>query len=118
MAGSKTPSSIFGRYEGTQVETEILLFPQIVHVPHPGELVDRVHAFTIGGVRDLATIRGAAIGVGGDVTFYGVPTLLENTHDAHPVSFQLFFRVAPANAMRRMWDMTMAQHGGGSHQHH
>jgi hypothetical protein len=112
------PSSIFGRYEGTQVETEILLFPQIVHVPHPGELVDRVHAFTIGGVRDLATIRGAAIGVGGDVTFYGVPTLLENTHDAHPVSFQLFFRVAPANAMRRMWDMTMAQHGGGSHQHH
>jgi hypothetical protein len=112
-------SSIFGRYEGTEVETEILLFPQIVHVPHPGELVDLVHATTIGGVRDLATIRGAAIGIGGDVTFYGVPTLLENTHDAHPVSFQLFVRVAPANAMRRMWDMTMGQHGGGSgHQHH
>ena len=110
------PSSIFGRYEGTEVETEILLFPQIVHVPHPGELVDLVHAFTVGGVRDLATIRGAALGVGGDVTFYGVPTLLKNTHDAHPVSFQVFFRVAPANPMRRMWDMTMAQHTSG-HRH-
>jgi hypothetical protein len=111
------PSSVFTRYEGTEVETEILLFPQIVHVPHPGELVDLVHAFTVGAVRDLATIRGAAIGVGGDVTFYGVPTLLKNTHDDHPVSFQLFFRIAPANAARRMWDMTMAQHGSGSHQH-
>jgi hypothetical protein len=109
------PSSIFGRYERTEVETEILLFPQIVHVPHPGELVDLVHAFTVGGVRDLATIRGAALGVGGDVTFYGVPTLLKNTHDDHPVSFQVFFRVAPANPMRRMWDMTMAQHASGHH---
>ena len=111
------PSSIFGRYEATEVETEILLFPQIVHVPHPGELVDLVHAFTVGGVRDLATIRGAAIGVGGDVTFYGVPTLLQNTHDDHPVSFQVFVRVARADPARRMWDMTMAQHGGG-HRHH
>ena len=110
-------SSIFGRFESTEVETEILLFPQIVHVPHPGELVDLVNAFTIGGVRDIATLRGAAIGVGGDVTFYGVPILLRNTHDDHPVSFQVFFRVARADPARRMWDMAMAQHGGGSHQH-
>jgi hypothetical protein len=112
------PSSIFGRYESSEVETEILLFPTIVHVPHPGELVDLVHAFTVGGVRDIATVRGAAIGVGGDVTFYGVPPLLQNTHDEHPVSFQLFVRVAPANPMRRMWDMTMGQHAAGGHQHH
>jgi hypothetical protein len=111
-------SSIFGRFESTDVETEILLFPQIVHVPHPGELVDRVKAFTIGGVRDIATIRGAAIGAGGDVTFYGVPPLLRNTHDDHPVSFQVYFRVSRADHTRRMWDMTMAQqHGGSGHQH-
>ncbi len=110
-------SSIFGRFERTEVETEILLFPQIVHVPHPGELVDLVNALTIGGVRDIATIRGAAMGVGGDVTFYGVPLLLRNTHDDHPVSFQVFFRVSRADHTRRMWDMTMGQHGGGSHQH-
>ena len=41
-------SSFFARFEHTEVETEILLFPQIVHVPHPGELVDPVQALTIG----------------------------------------------------------------------
>lgn len=110
-------SSIYGRFEATEVETEILLFPQIVHVPHPGELVDLVHAYTVGAVRDIATIRQAAIGIGGGVTFYGVPALLENTHDVHPVSFQVFVRVSPSNLMGRMWDMTMAQHAAGHGQH-
>jgi hypothetical protein len=111
-------SSVFGRFESTEVETEILVFPQVVHVPHPGELVDLVNAFTIGGVRDIAVLRGTALGIGGDVTFYGVPPLLRNTHDDHPVSFQVFFRVSRADQSRRMWDMTMAQqHGGSGHQH-
>lgn len=110
-------SSIYGRFESTEVETEILLFPQIVHVPHPGELVDLVKAFTVGGVRDIARVRGAAIGLGGDVSFYGVPPLLQNTHDEHPVSFKLFVRVARADLARRKWDMTMAQHLGSGHRH-
>jgi hypothetical protein len=109
--------SWYGRFERTEVETEILLFPSVVHVPHPGELVDTVQAFTVGSVRDVATIRGLALGVGGDVTFYGVPDILENTHDAWPVSFHVFLRVAPSNLARRMWDMTMAQHGGSGHGH-
>jgi len=29
-------SSVYARFEHTEVETEILLFPQVVHVPHPG----------------------------------------------------------------------------------
>lgn len=33
-------TSIYGRFEDTAVETEILLFPENVHRPHPGELVD------------------------------------------------------------------------------
>jgi hypothetical protein len=109
--------SLYSRFENTEVETEILLFPQIVHVPHPGELVDTVQALTLGSVRDVATIRPFAIGVGGAVTFYGVPALLENTHDAHPVSFQIFVRVARFDLTRRMWDMTMAQHASGGHRH-
>jgi len=110
-------ASIYGRFEATEVETEVLLFPQIVHVPHPGELVDLVHAYTVGSGRDIATVRQAVIGIGGCVTFYGVPALLENTHDAHPVSFQVFVRVSPSNLMGRMWDMTMAQHAAGHGQH-
>ena len=88
-------SSFYARFEHTEVETEILLFPQIVHVPHPGELVDPVQALTIGSVRDIVTIRPFVVGLGGGVTFYGVPPLLQNTHDAHPVSFQLFVRALP-----------------------
>ena len=99
------------------METEILLFPQIVHVPHPGELVDTVRGWTLGSVRDVMTLRPLVVGVGGGVTFYGVPALLENTHGTHPVSFQLFVRIARADLTRRMWDMTMAQHAGGGHQH-
>ena len=111
-------SSVFGRFEHTEVETEILLFPQVVHVPHPGELVDPVQAWTMGAVRDVATIRPLVIGIGGDVTLYGVPLLLKNTHDAHPVSFQVFVRVSRSDLTRRMWDMTMAQHAaGGGHGH-
>jgi hypothetical protein len=107
------PWSWYGRFERTDVETEILLFPNIVHVPHPGELVDTVRAFTFGSVRDVATIRGLSLGLGGDVTFYSVPEILQNTHDAHPVSFHVFLRVARKDLTRRMWDMTMAQHASG-----
>jgi hypothetical protein len=109
--------SFYTRLENTEVETEILLFPQIVHVPHPGELVDTVRALTLGSVRDVATVRPFVIGLGGAVTFHGVPALLENTHDGHPVSFQIFVRVARLDLARRMWDMTMAQHAGGGHRH-
>lgn len=109
-------SSVYARFENTEVETEILLFPQIVHVPHPGELVDAVQATTIGSVRDVFTVRPLVFGAGGAVTFYGVPALLQNTHSEHPVSFQVFVRIARADLTRRMWDMTMAQHAGG-HRH-
>jgi hypothetical protein len=110
--------SAYGRFERTDVETEILLFPNIMHVPHPGELVDTVYAFTAGSVRDVATVRGVALGAGADVTFYRVPEILQNTHDSRPVSFHIFFRVARSDLSRRMWDMTMAEHAAGhSHSH-
>jgi hypothetical protein len=111
--------SLYGRFERTDVETEILLFPNVVHVPHPGELVDTIRTFTLESVRDVAAVRGLSLGSGGDVTFYRVPEILQNTHDARPVSFHLFLRVARSDLARRMWDMTMAQHAalGGGHGH-
>jgi hypothetical protein len=110
-------SSVFARFEHTEVETEILLFPQIVHVPHPGELVDGVRALTVGAARDLLAVRRLAVGVGGDVTAYGVPLLLQNTHGTRPVSFQLFVRLSRSDFTRRMWDMTMMQHASAAHRH-
>ena len=89
------------------METEILLFPAIVHRPHPGELVNAVRALTAGAVRDVATYGGLAFGVGGDMTVFHAPPLLDVTHGPHPISFQLFLRLAPANTATRMWDATM-----------
>ena len=89
-------SSFYGRYEDRTLETEILLFPQIVHVPHPGELVDPIQALTIGMVRDFAEWRGFRFGGGADVVFHRVPQLLEFTHGANVRSGHVFMRVRPS----------------------
>ena len=99
--------TIYGRAERTEVETEILLFPTIVHVPHPGELVDAVGTFTAGGIRDVVRLKGVVIGVGADASWYTVPPLLRVTHGDHPMSAHVFVRVAPAQFGTRMWNMTM-----------
>jgi len=102
-------TSVYGRFEALTVETEILLFPQIVHRPHPGELVDPIKELTAGVVRDLADVRGFRLGMGADVEFYKVPRLLQFTHDEQPVSFRIFGRVRPPARGGRMWNMTMGQ---------
>jgi len=101
--------ALYGRYEDVTLETEILLFPQVVHVPHPGELVDPVRALTVGAVFDVANVRGFTFGVGGDVQVYGVPPLLQFTHGGSPRSGHIFVRVRPPARGGRMWNMTMAQ---------
>jgi hypothetical protein len=106
-------TSMYGRAEDTTAETEILLFPELVHRPHPNELVDPIRAYTGGAVRDVARIRMLSLGVGGDVTFYQVPPLLQITHEARPVSFHVFLRIARSSLSDRMWNTTMASHGAG-----
>jgi hypothetical protein len=103
-------TSIYGRFENVKVETEILLFPGIVHRPHPAELVDPINAFTAGTIRDIARVKALSLGLGGDVTFYRLPPLLQVTHEPHPVSFHVFLRIARASLTDRMWNATMAGH--------
>jgi len=100
-------NSLYTRIERVTLETEKLLFPLVVHVHHPDELVDPVIASTIGGVRDFARIRGFDFGVGGDVTFYRVPRRLRFTHGENPVSFHIFFRLRPPASLGRMFNTTM-----------
>ena len=113
-------TSVFARFEDLTVETEILLFPFIVHQPHPGELVDRIRALSVGGVRDIARINGFRIGLGGDVVLYRLPELLQFTHGNQPRSFHAFVRLRPPEPGGRMWNMTMGQLLGrnGSALHH
>lgn len=99
-------TSIYGRFERVSVETEILLFPEVVHHPHPGELVDPIRAYTAGTIRDVGTIRGLVVGLGGDFSFYQPPALLQIPYGPHPMSFHIFVRVA-RRPEERMWNMTM-----------
>jgi hypothetical protein len=82
-------NTMYGRLQVPQVETALL---QTDRIPQ-------------GAAADLRNP-----GVGGDVTFYGVPGALQPIYNAHPVSFHLFVRVRPPqSAMGRMWNMRMSQ---------
>jgi hypothetical protein len=69
------------------------LFPEAV--THPAY---RIGAYTFGGVRDLVQTRAWQLGLGGDVTFYSKPAVLDAAYGVHPVSFQIFLRVRPGLA--------------------
>jgi hypothetical protein len=120
--------TLYGRFEAVQRETALLLSSTIsdgITIPetcpsvvHCLEVNDRRHdtvlALTAGAVRDVWSWRGFEGGVGADLTFYAVPSVLESAYSAHPVSFHVFFRLRPpAGPMGRMWNMRMSQPMGG-----
>jgi hypothetical protein len=57
----------------------------------PVHEVANVGAFTVGYTRDVVTRAFGRIGVGGDMTMYYVPLMLQETYGA-PLSFHLFLR--------------------------
>lgn len=114
-------NSVYGRFESLQVETDVLRFGDHTfvgsskilahqHVPESGEGRDLLNTLTLGATRTLAKPRGWDLGVGADVTFYGVPTALRPYYGDSPVSFHVFVSVrppAPMGSLTRMMDMTM-----------
>lgn len=106
--------SLYGRFEVVDLESEHLFFPDVVHVPHPGELIDTAKVGTIGGVFDVMRIKGFALGLGADVQFYGLTDRLELFY-GEPRTVHVFFRLRPPQPrMGRMFNMTMTSppHGG------
>lgn len=99
-AGSFSP---YGRLEFVEVETGVLLEDHAVE----HSLKDTVAAITFGVVRELRRWRRVETGIGGAVTFYGVPDSLKPTHGDRPVSAQIFLRLRPASEAGRMWNMHM-----------
>ena len=55
----------------------------------------RIGAYTLGAVRDLWNSEKVSFGVGGDLTFYSKPDVLDTIYGDNPVSWKLFFRVRP-----------------------
>jgi len=66
------------------------LFPQAP--VHPAY---RIGAYTFGGVRDVVQNRAWQFGIGGDVTVYSKPAVLDAVYGNYPVSFQIFLRMRP-----------------------
>jgi hypothetical protein len=69
------------------------LFPQAI--THPAY---RIGAYTFGGLRDLLHNDHWQVGLGGDVTFYSKPAVLNPVYGNDPVSFHVFVRVRPGLA--------------------
>jgi len=55
----------------------------------------RIGAYTFGGVRDVVHSEHWQVGLGGDVTFYSKPAVLDPIYGNNPVSFHVFVRIRP-----------------------
>src|SRR5207253_5855254 len=53
----------------------------------------RIGSYTFGGVRDLFQNHAWQFGLGGDLTFYAKPAVLDAAYGANPVSFRVFLRL-------------------------
>ncbi|HET6891642.1 MAG TPA: hypothetical protein VFH31_11105, partial [Pyrinomonadaceae bacterium] len=65
----------------------------------------RIGAYTLGGARDLWTSEKLSMAIGGDVTFYSKPDLLNPIYGENPTSYRFFMRFRPGK-------MSMGTHTG------
>lgn len=86
---------LYGRYE--LVDKEGL----IAGIPGEAEAVQRIHALTLGLIRDL-TLNPVVIGIGGDLTIYAKPAELDAAYGTMPVSYRIFLRIRPPLMTHRM----------------
>lgn len=105
-------TSVFGRFETVQVETDVLLTGGHGD-EHDGEepLFDPtwVTAITGGATREILTWRGFELAAGGDITAYRVPDVLQSVYGDSPLSFHVFLRLRPPAPMGRMWNHVMTR---------
>jgi hypothetical protein len=112
-------NAAYGRYEAVQVESGVLRFGSHVfrgetkafhqHVSDSSGEIAFVQALTLGGERTFARPFAWDVGVGADITFYNVPSILQPTHGERPTSFHVFLRVRPPAPMGRMVDVVMSR---------
>jgi hypothetical protein len=65
----------------------------------------RIGAYTFGYVRDVWNTDKLSVGVGGDLTFYSKPAILDSIYGNNPKSYKFFIRLRPAR-------MKMSDHSG------
>jgi hypothetical protein len=73
----------------------------------------RIGAYTAGGARDVWNTSKVSLAIGGDLTFYSKPSILDRLYGDNPVSWKLFLRLRPARMK-----MTQNQNlPAGGHKH-
>jgi hypothetical protein len=56
----------------------------------------RIGAYTFGYVRDVWNTESLSVGLGGDLTFYSKPAILDSIYGNNPKSYKFFIRIRPA----------------------
>ncbi|HLL71900.1 MAG TPA: hypothetical protein VK363_10730 [Pyrinomonadaceae bacterium] len=64
--------------------------------PHDTHPQFRIGAYTFGYVRDVLRTDKLLVGVGGDLTFYSKPALLDSVYGSNPKSYKFYIRLRPA----------------------
>ena len=71
----------------------------------------RIGAYTFGAARDLWTTNKISFAVGGDLTFYSKPSILDPLYGNNPMSWKIFFRLRPARMkMTQTQNMPVSGH--------
>ena len=92
-------NSVWGRAENVDRTSDLLLGGASEPPNAPERFLGRVQAYTAGYDREFSWVRHVSTALGGQITFYGKPELLNPIYGAHPVGVLLFVRFRPDNHM-------------------
>jgi len=96
--------TVYGRVEFAQKSAEDLVLGAL-----PPDSTFRIHALSLGYIREVARTRGATVGIGIQATVNGVPAQLESEYGSRtPVGGMIFLRIRPLHASHGMAGQRMA----------
>jgi hypothetical protein len=81
------------RIENVDRTSELLLGDNPIPVGFTERYIGRVQAYTVGYDRDIGSIPHLSTAIGAQVTWYGVPQILQPTYSPHPAGVVVFFRI-------------------------
>jgi hypothetical protein len=83
------------RIESVDRTNELLLGENPLPPGFEEKYFTRVQAYTLGYDREVGHIPHLSTAIGGQVTLYGVPGVLQSAYGEHPASYGLFLRIRP-----------------------
>jgi hypothetical protein len=85
---------VFARAERVDKDLALLVTKSLGDAnSNGGEDTVPIHALTAGYVRGMAGRGSVVLGLGADLTVYGLPAALKQAYGSHPVSMHVFARL-------------------------